>query len=95
MSNRSLLIASYVVLHVAPLYAVFAIVVGAMGSDPRLLLAPVFVLFAPAGAYIASYRCRICGRQVFTKETLKAAPGGLRRVPVYLFRHCPACGAEL
>ena len=91
MSNRRRLVASYV----APLYAVFAMFAGTMGPDPRWLLAPVFALFVPAGAYFASYRCPHCGRQVFTTETLKGAPGGLRRVPVYLFRQCPGCGAQL
>lgn len=95
MSNRRLLILSYVLIHIAPLYVVFGLIAGMMGADGRWVVAPFFVLFAPAGAYIAAYRCRACGRQVFTQDTLKAAPGGPKRVPLYLHTRCPACGASL
>ena len=94
MTNDKLFTSAYWLMHLAPIYAVVGVVLGIMGVSGVLVLAPL-LLFAAAGAYIASRKCPHCGQPIYTAENLGKVEGGLSRIPVDRFRHCPACGGNL
>jgi hypothetical protein len=85
---------SYLIMHAAPVYALIAVLF--ISSLPAwVVLAPIFTIFPLAAGYLAAIKCPACGKPVYTPEHLNRAPGGLRRIPIYVFPVCPDCGAEL
>ena len=72
-------------LRVSPLYVLIAIALGVYGVPGLLVLSP-FLVFAAAGAYLASRKCRQC------KSPLFAMDGNLR---MKAKKNCPNCGAEI
>jgi hypothetical protein len=95
MPYRVIFIVSYVLLNLSPLFVVTAIILGSMGIEGWVLVLPFFLIQAPAGAYIASYRCFCCGNVVYTVAHLKQVPGGLKHFPIYYFHNCPSCHKKL
>jgi hypothetical protein len=94
MTNDKLFTGAYWLMHLAPLYAIVGVVLGMMGVSGLVVLAPL-LLFAAAAAYIASRKCPNCRQTIYTVENLGKVEGGLSRLPVHRFRHCPACGGNL
>lgn len=82
---------AYILVNLAPVYGLSAIFLGAAKVPPLVVLAPIFLIFIPAYAYLLSLKCGQCRKPIYTVEHMKAAPGGLTRLPLHIFRRCPEC----
>jgi len=93
--KKALLVISYWILNLSLPYVVFSIIAATLGAPSWILILPVFILAAPAGAFIAAYKCNKCGSPVYTIAHMKAAPSGANKLSFQRFENCPECRSPL
>jgi hypothetical protein len=79
----------------SPLYVIAGLVMGMLGVPGWLVLLPIFLIGAPAGAYLAQWRCPHCGSRVYTVENFKKVKSGTTDFVPGRSSSCPVCGEPI
>lgn len=95
MNSRILFWISYISMNIIPLYVILALFFFQENLSKWAILLPIFFIGVPSGIFLALYKCKNCNNRVYTVSHLKSVPGGLKRVPLYLFKICPECNQQL
>jgi hypothetical protein len=83
---------TYALASVAPLYVPVAVVMGSLGVQALLVLAPVFLLFVPSAHYLLLMTCDSCHKRVYTAAHLRSASKRTWAFVPPFFSRCPECG---
>ena len=68
----------------APVYVVIGLIMGVYGVPGAIVLAPI-LLFAAAGAYLATRKCRHCQSPLYAAS---------KKLWLSSVAECPACGRD-
>jgi len=77
--------------HLIWVYVTLTLIIGGWLVPGPIMLIVGAVLFGPPTLFLMTYRCPTCGHKVYTLDTVKNAPGGMKRLTLYWFKECPNC----
>ena len=87
--------AAFWIVKLSTFYVPVGLAMGMAGVPDWIVLLPIFLIAAPAGMYLAIWKCPHCRRPVYTVESLQKAKDGLGDFKPGQASPCPNCGRPI